>query len=574
MIDTNDSIAASANMAMDALSIRLSKDSSGTLILRAETVDDMVNIASLRMAESGLSGNLVDSGCVVVENDWTLYRNDGGKLFGFASPFKETQRAGYFAGNWVRRPQADSYRHTTYPLGNKPKSGSSGEIHIDQYVTSADSILHAGQAYLIKPRPAGFNYDSLKTQGGLWLTGAEASEYDRLKFSFDGSVYSLPSYKEQLFADDMLFSYTFKTTGDPGKTLNWVIGNSYTSAISIKLLAEKMQNSDLIFSPVIYVFPAGSTSYQPFDIREDENKIFVTDIDAIPAMSIFMIRVSRGQGNIAEGTSFSIGKELLVHSSKPHNIGAPYHSPDAASSLRSKTNKNAPGRTFNNQVLLCASLAGNSNVYDLAAVGLRSNASLGSDSYDVSKLYTAARDGFQLYTLSATASKLSANGVPTDVESVPLGFKPAAESTGIVLRAEGTESLTSEALWLEDLLTGATADLLANPQYEFTSQPTDPEARFVLHFHHAGGELTSMANGKNESGIIVYNVSNEIIIDRLSSENIGNKGFLYDASGQLISVFEVKSYPKQTVATGLQTGFYLLHLQSKENIRQKILINQ
>jgi hypothetical protein len=566
LIDTGDSIAASAKMAMDARGIRLGEDKNGALILRAETNGNAVNIASLRITENGPSRSLVDEGSVVVENDWTLYRNDEGNLFGFASPFKNTQLAGYFAGNWVRHPQADSYAHISYPLGNKPKSSGASEIHSDQYVTRANDVLQAGQPYLIKPRPAGFDYASLQAQGGLWLTEAAAGEYDRLKFSFDGSVYTITPYKEQLFADDSLFTYTFAGDSNPNKTLNWVIGNSYTSAISVKLLAGKILSSNLVFSPVIYVFPAGSTSYQPLNIMQNDDKIVVEEIDEIPAMSIFMIRVSKNQGgSIAAGTSFGIGKDLLVHGSTPHNV---------VSQLRSGTSANASKRTFNNQVLLRASLAENSNVYDLAAVGLRSDASSAGDNYDMSKLYTAARDGFQLYTLSETASKLSANGVPLNTESVPVNFKPAAGSENIVLRAEGAESLTSEALWLEDLLTGATADLLANPQYEFTSQPTDPETRFILHFRNAGGETTSTAAAKNTDGIIVYETGKQVIIDRLSPENIGSKGSLYDVAGRLISTFEIKSYPRQTVATGLQSGVYLLHVQGRKNVSQKIVINQ
>ncbi len=571
LIDTDDRIAASAQMAMDARSVLLADNKKGALVLRSETVGDAVNIASLRMTESGSSGSLANAGSVVVENDWTLYRSDAGNLFGFASPFRNTQLSGYFAGNWVRRPQADSYAHTTYPLGNKPKASGSSEINMDQYVVKADAPLQAGQAYLIKPRPAGFDYSTLQAQGGLFLTGGTAEEYDRLKFSFDGTVYKLAAYKEQLFAEDNLFTYTFASASNPNKTLNWVIGNSYTSAISVKLLAEKMASSDLQFSPIIYVFPAGSSSYQPFNISQNGDEIEVLNLDEIPAMSIFMIRVSKNQGgNIAAGTSFSIGKDLLVHGSTPHNVGDPYN---PAPSTRAAKAESESKRTFNNQVLLRTSLAENSAVYDLAAVGLRSNASLGSDSYDMSKLYTAARDGFQLYTLSETASKLSANGVPTDVESVPMGFKPAATSANIVLQAEGAESLTSEALWLEDLLTGEKTDLFANPQYEFTSQPEDPEMRFVLHFRNVGGGITSTANNKNEAGIVVYATAGEMIIDRLSPEHIGSKGFLYDASGRQISAFEVTSYPKQTVSTGLQAGVYLLRLQGKENISQKIVIH-
>ena len=109
---------------------------------------------------------------------------------------------------------------------------------MDQYVYMAAETLVPAQAYLIKPRPSNYSYANLQTSGGLWYTGATASAYDKGKFSFNGKVYTVTPYQEQLFAEDVLTSKS--ASGTPLSTVNWLIGNSYTCPISTAELARAM----------------------------------------------------------------------------------------------------------------------------------------------------------------------------------------------------------------------------------------------------------------------------------------------------------------------------------------------
>ena len=249
-ISTNDSIAVPGKMGIDASSLHCINNKTGKMILRSDVVSSKSYDASLRVNKSGTSSALVDLGAVIVERDMTLYRPSNGstQLFGFATPYKNTQLSGYFAGNWVRRPLNDgTYGHTTLIYGNKDNSPADGIIDADQYVYLAAEKLVPAQAYLIKPRPNAYSYSDLQAESGLWYTGEQnPSLYDKGKYYFNGKVYTVTPYSEQLFADDLLFSSSI-ITPSLGSTVNWLIGNSYTCPLPINLLAQTIQNSSLIF---------------------------------------------------------------------------------------------------------------------------------------------------------------------------------------------------------------------------------------------------------------------------------------------------------------------------------------
>ena len=268
-ISTNDSIAVPGKMGIDALSLHRVNNKTGKLILRSDVVNSKSYDASLRVNQAGTSSSLVDLGAVIVERDMTIYRPSNGstQLFGFATPFKDTQLSGYFAGNWVRRPlNTGTYGHTTYIYGNKDNSPADAIIDQDQYVYLAAEKLVPAQAYLIKPRPNAYAYSNLQAESGLWYTGEpNPSLYDKGKYYFNGKVYTVTPYSEQLFAEDVLFSGSINTAS-LGSTVNWLIGNSYTCPLPISLLSDAIGNSNLVFSPYIYVYPAGSSTYQAVDI--------------------------------------------------------------------------------------------------------------------------------------------------------------------------------------------------------------------------------------------------------------------------------------------------------------------
>lgn len=549
-IGTNDTVTLSAQMGMDALSLKRASGQAGYLVLRSDTVGGYVFNASLRVPVTGLgSESLVDLGLVIVEQEMKAYRT-GTQLFAFATPFKGTQLSGYFAGNWVRKPQTDTYGHTAYVLGNKPSASDATVIATDQYVTKALASLLPAQAYLIKPRPATFNYNDLQTSGGLSVTGASAGAYDLDKFVFNGSVYTLPSYQEQVFAEDVLYTNTIPTGTNLASTVNWLVGNSYTCAISTKRLAQQMETSGLQFAPTIYIFPAGSTSYQPLNIMGTGDAIVVTDATEIPAMSIFMIRVAKGQTVTGSG-SFTVGKESLVHGKASHGL-----------EFRAAT------VTSPNQLLLRMSPIGNNRIYDLAAIGIRTTASLGSDGYDVPKVYSAAQEDFQLYTLSASGSKLSANGVPENIDTVNLGLKPAPASGEYQISSSYAESLSTEGLWLEDKLTNSMVDLKSNPVYTFSTNPTDKENRFVLHF-----KSTPSANKNTGSkpSFLAFFANGNLQLNGLTKSDMHAQVIIYDAQARVVKSTKISTYPSMIIPIALNRGSYVVQLKGVRNASAKLI---
>lgn len=558
-IGTNDSIVVPGKMGIDAITVKRVNSKTGHLILRSDVVGANAYDASLRVTGAGASSSVVDLGAVVVERDMTVYRpNDGTtQLFGFATPFKNTQLSGYYAGNWVRRPlSTGTYGHTEYVYGNKNLIKGT-TIDPDQYVYLAAEKLVPAQAYLIKPRPKGFDYSLLKVENGLWYTGEpQASAYDKGKFYFNGKVYTVAAYSEQLFADDNLYTNTINTgAGNLANTVNLLIGNSYTCPIPTNLLAQTMESSGLKFSPYIYVFPAGSTTYQPLSISGTGGGIVVSSVTEIPAMSIFMVRVSKG--SVQNGT-LTIGKTMQRHADVSHNNPQTVKS---ESGIQRIVNVEKEVNVLN-QITLKVSPVGNDNIYDLAAIGLREDAVVENDSYDMVKAYVNDDNLFQLYTNTPKGTKLTANGLPLNTDTVKLSFEPSKNGGEYKLSTQYLESLQTEGLWLYDNKFQQWTDLKESKSYSFSSQPNDKSERFYIAFKAPKLEPSV---GLINSISLYYN-EDQLHVRQLSKSDLGSKLTIYDPTGRLMSVLTIDNYPLMTVPViNYRPGVYLVQLKGEQS---------
>jgi hypothetical protein len=564
VLASNDNIEVSSQIGIDAISFKRDNGFTGRMFLKSDLSDSKVYDASLRITGSGTSSSRVDPGTVVVEREMSYYRSTPGteKLFGFATPFKDTQYSGYFAGNWVRRPVADpTTGHTRFVYADE--KGPDNFILRSQYVYRPEEKLVPAQAYLIKPRPPGFDYQDLRDDTrGLTITDGdiEGGAYDQSKFIFDGKVYSWAQEDEQLFAEDVLFqSPTLNST--PTTTINWLIGNSYTAPLDVAKIADAMKNSTLVFSPSIWVWPSGATTYQPHPINVADNPITIDTLTHIPAMSIFMLRLSR---NVAQSGSFAITRDMQVHSKVRHDNPTV---PSPAPLMRSRSNVQSG---INNQVIFSVSPDDNENVFDLCAVGIRTDAQEGSDSYDLAKAYRET-DIFQLYTLSSTNSRLSSNGVPPATRTVRMGFRPVSTESNFVLKATHQQTLQSEGLWLEDKKTGTLTDLLQQESYAFTSSPGDTEERFVLHL--VAPEFLDLPV-QTASNLHIYNNRNRLIVSNLESQDAGSDIMIFNAAGRLIQSTVVDNYPRMEMNFEEVPGVYVLHLKGKRQGVHKFIIRQ
>jgi len=572
VLETNDTVTVPAQMGIDVLNAH--KINNGRLLLKSEDIGGKVYDASLRVRENiaATSSAYVDPGMVIVEK-WVRTYRLGTQLFGFATPFFNTQKSGYFAGNWVRKPERGANMHTEYYLGNKPSPSNPNVIHLDQFVIDPNIKFDAGRAYIIEPRPPGFDYQLLKDKG-LWITDDDPPAYDKDKFVFNGKVYQLPLYTEQLYAEDNL--PILKLDGGTATTVatNWLIGNSYTCAISLDALGNYLGGHTLNFSPIMYVFPAGSTTYQPYDFREI---ITLYNMTEIPAMSIFMVRPNKNQSSTAQ---FKIDKSMLVHSTVDY--GQTDYVAQAPGRLR------APHSGLNNQVIFRLTTADNENNYDLSAIGLRvpigsgTNAiipSLGIDNGDIPKVYMGEKAGFQLYTLSAPdavtdiVTKLSINCVPLDVVTVPMNIKPMAyEPKTMILSVEGVETLTSPDFWIEDLMTGAKHRFVNGEPYVFSVDPDDEHERFLVHFDPQPIP-TDIDDPLVNSKLNMFAIGKEIFIENLLPSDIGAKAEIYDVAGRLLDAFKITEQPKMSYLTnGLISGTYIMRLFRNNSVETMKLI--
>ncbi|MDR1544221.1 MAG: T9SS type A sorting domain-containing protein [Prevotellaceae bacterium] len=580
-IATSDTILVPPRMGIDAISIKDTTTAGGKMVLASAEISDSVYDASLRITGQGnVSSALVTKKSVIVEKWFDTYKSQGAKLLSYATPFDNTQVAGYFAGNWLRTITRGNHSTSPYPMANKPQSQGSQVIANDQYVSWWLDTIKPNQAYLIFPRVASFlNYYT--NDHALQYTydeniGDVAYAFD--KFVFNGKIFNATTTEEQLFARDTLFSHKFNGLKLPNNIyLNWVIGNSYTSAISIEKLIAKVKASTMIpFVQELWIFPAGSTSYQSISFSTND-PILTGSFKEIPAMSIFMLRI-KGTTTSASTPiteTFVLDKDLLIHGNTPNNFAAAsYVYPSPAPARRnapsmSVENSSLELSQLNNQVIFTASYEENENIFDLCGIGLRSAASEENDDYDISKI-AGSGDGFQLYTVYSNkkTSKFSANGMPLDADSVIMYFEPRfrADVMNIKLSVKGRETLTSENFWLEDLKTETRHFFIADEPYYFTSEITDDPERFVVHFkspeYGDNGGTTQNPNNDDNSNLKLYSIDKRIVIENLLQSDLGSIAEIFDITGKIIDSFTVNQYPKIEYPTkNLIQGVYLVRLQ-------------
>lgn len=553
LIDTDDQIILPERMGMDARTVKRGAKQ-GVLYLSSnpDAAREKVFDASLRITGNGTaagnvsSNNLVDRGAVIVERDMSIYRSgtgDGdasiayGSLFTFAPPF-EDQKAGYFSGNYVRSVSAGANNnpqwHARYPFADE--TGANNVIKEEYFVRNFHDLLVPSQAYIVVPKRTGANDNDIDI---FVVTAGNRDEHAPAKYIFDGNPFAkTPAFKEQVFAQDRLISRAL--SGVNATTYDWVIGNSYTCAIDAELLAKAMMNHPgIYFYEEIWVYPPGSTSLQPYQITNPGNPQLI-DLTDIPSQTAFMIRIAKGWN---QSGTFNIDRRMLSHGKRSHN-------------LRS-------AKQPQNELLFRVSPAENANIYDLAAVGLRSNTSTSVD-----KVEMQGSASFQIYTTGTDNRKKSINLLDLDAESVPLSLKIPDTDGSFVLDISRIESMTgTEGVWLKDMKTGQLTDLTGSDSYQYTfdmSTNDDPD-RFVVYFKSTPTRMDE----------IVYKTitcsfdNNELVIGNLYEQDINSLISITDMSGRIIRKATVTAYPEMRIPVTLAEGVYIAKLSGKRNAAVK-----
>ena len=211
-------------------------------------------------------------------------------------------------------------------------------------------------------------------------------------------------------------------------------------------------------------------------------------------------------------------------------------------------------------MILRVSPVGNDNIYDVAAIGLREDASQGSDDYDMAKAYINDNNIFQLYTLSSTGSKLTSNGLPLTTDTVKLVFEPSVAGGEYKLTAAYAETLETDGLWIYDKKLDKWTDIKADGSFTFSTTATDASDRFYLLFNSP-----DIHKDQDSNSLHLYYGDNNLIVRQLSKSDIGSTITLYDPRGRQIHATQVTTYPNMNIPVQyLLPGVYLVHLKGEK----------
>jgi hypothetical protein len=356
--------------------------------------------------------------------------------------------------------------------------------------------------------------------------------------------------------------------------VNWVIGNSWTSAISVDSLEKAMlAHPDIWFESIIYVLPAGSTSYQPYYLSTYKPGGAVPsqliNLKAIPSQSLFMIRVlsdeqARAQGAVGgysqhgtfklEKRDFQVGSSMIralqVHNKTTHNTLLRASQADPV---------------YQDEVLFRITPETNPNIYDLTAISLRQNTQETFGIQDLEKVYLPENDAFTLYSLSTDNRKLTANAVPPGTRSVKLCLEPGISSERLTLTAFRTESL--KQIWLEDLLTHRIVDLKQQDNYTFEASPRDTPNRFIVYLNNAPTGIETIA----ENFLQCYYSAGELVVKGLLPSDLNETIAVFDTQGRILKKALITQTPEIHIPFSLADGFYIAKLQGKRAVTVKFL---
>lgn len=544
-INTNDSIYIPSTLGLDACIISRANDKNGILYLASNIIGSTIYDASLRI--TGHEGSYsVEPGAIVLEKRIKEFRETSGGsastiLMPFAAPFTN-MRSGYFAGNWVRRPLLDNTMNSFYyPYANEDADGDD-TIDKNQYIINPYEDLVASQAYLIRLQKAGGTLDD--AYAGLGITSGE-NTHDKDKLIINGTPFTIlggRSEGKQLFAGDPVLSRTVQS--GKSKTQNWVIGNSYTSALNGHGIAEYLMNSVAsYFVTDMYIYHHGATAYETYSMWNGSN--IPSNIPDIHSMGIFMIAAS-ANNNATE--NITIGPEYQIHTGGISGSAVTVSNP----LIKSR-------KTSENELTFVLTPVDNSFVFDRSTIVLSEKAEPGADSYDISKLLNPSNRLFQLYGNNNSNMALQQNALPYSAEKAFLSVSPAAEEMQCVLTVQNTGSFEKEFLELYDTKLKHWHDLKLDNTYSFVLSPGDNAERFEVHFT----PRTTTGLETNERWYI-YNTESILVAKNLDNSHEGKMVRIYNTAGILMLQSTISDSSEYRIdISNLPAGVYTFTLEEK-----------
>jgi hypothetical protein len=367
-------------------------------------------------------------------------------------------------------------------------------------------------------------------------------------FIFDGKPYEMLYVAEQIVTNETIFNRTLPSN----TSVKYMpIGNSYSAPLSVAKINAAITTSTAGIGELMYVLLAGTTSYTSFNRNSPNTSAFYTNY--IPSQSVFMLTHARG----GAGGNLVIGKSCVEHSARPNDIRLA----DRGASLAPARSGVAYSVDRSNLLKFQVNTDEGDHIFDVAAVFVREDAQAGADVYDMSKMASSEAGLFSLYMTDITSgAKQLQTGVPLETNSVRMGFKPASSSGNYVLTASNVESMTTDAVILEDTKENVFQDLRVNDTYSFGSVSEDDVNRFVIHFKPVNKPgTTTDTDLTTVNNINIYASNNTIFINNLNQSDINSNVGIFDVAGKQVGKFIVTGYPQMTYNTqNLVQGTYIV----------------
>lgn len=558
-IDIDSNLIIPGHMGIDALSIKRSKK--GRMYLESVPcpTNEKAYDASLRLGSVDNQGEIVstgtaDKGSVVVERYVGCYRKDAKAdclLFPFASPYKSL-RAGNFVGQWVRKVKVsdDGSQHVQYYSADDPDAN--GNIEKSRYLIDLDDVLEPAIPHFITLKGKTEIYDQNDLAVQLPSDPDEmGSVFKAGKYAFDGCVYTKAEDTEkEIFAGEALFS----GSAVAGKAINWVIGNSYTAALSLKKIADRIDNSQIAFYDGIWIYRPSSTCWERYKVSDYINGISPGALayelpQELPSMSVFMLRIH--PSNTEDTEVFSIGKECLVHSDISHGINEVGYEVTTRSAFP----------VYQDEVQFNLCVSGNMGISDRVLIGLRSGTEKELNSMNVPKHLNAANEVFNLYTCGADNAALSIRALPKETTSAPIYLKPATHAENYTLTWTRFESL--ENIWLEDLVTGISYDLNEMDEISFTVKSGEPEKRFLAHF--TPRQSTSIGGSDFAEALRLRYYADRVYVEGIQACDKGSVLSISDIQGRLLSTVKLQPEDHSFDVSDFTSGVYVAKIVGKRD---------
>ncbi len=229
----------------------------------------------------------------------------------------------------------------------------------------------------------------------------------------------------------------------------------------------------------------------------------------------------------------------------------------------------APKQTGLQLLRLQVSNATNS---DEAIVYFNTDASNDYDRFDSPKMSNNSASIPEIYTLAGT-EQLVINGL-NDVNSthdIPLGFRTGESNTFTLKASEISNFEAGTQVYIKDLQTNTNYELTGGSSYTFTSDIVNSTNRFSILVK--APSITTDFRNNNDSGILIYEFNNEIIVNCLNV--ISGESFVtvHTIVGSQLFFDKINSsYTK--LKTKFASGIYLVTVKNAgKSVTKRIVIH-